>query len=277
MTAVLFLATLAPIGVAGAQLGTGRLFGAVFDSATGTPVVGADIVHLGDGRKVTTDSLGGYVFEKLPSGIVRFIIRVPGFPLTRFVVALSAGEHMERDVVLDSTAVGRTAPTTATRSSRTGNPQALPKVVVAATPSAGIRFVDFERRRRTGRGQYLDLEQIEEANYASVPDAMRGLRGVNLDCSGTSATVGCSIKMARAPARCSPDFVVDERVDNLFGPTTAIRDIQAIEVYTGPSELPGEFAGRNSGCGLVVIWTKSGPPRRTKRDSTKRSRPHDSS
>jgi hypothetical protein len=61
---------------------------------------------------------------------------------------------------------------------------------------------------------------------------------------------------------CRPDYVVDERVDNYFGPTVPIRDIEALEVYTGASDVAGEFAGRNAGCGVIVIWTKSGPSRR---------------
>jgi hypothetical protein len=62
--------------------------------------------------------------------------------------------------------------------------------------------------------------------------------------------------------QCNPDYIVDEQVNNSFGPGIAIRDIEAIEVYTGPSDVPGEFAGRNAGCGVIVIWTKSGPGRR---------------
>jgi hypothetical protein len=68
--------------------------------------------------------------------------------------------------------------------------------------------------------------------------------------------------MARAPNNCDPQYVVDSRVDNMFGPTTPIRDIVGLEIYTGPSDVPGEFAGRDAGCGVVVIWTRFGPTRR---------------
>ena len=34
-------------------------------------------------------------------------------------------------------------------------------------------------------------------------------------------------------------------------------EIAGVEVYRGPSELPAEFAGMESRCGAVVIWTKS--------------------
>ena len=47
-------------------------------------------------------------------------------------------------------------------------------------------------------------------------------------------------------------------VTNDFGPFTPIRDIVALEVYLGPSDIPGEFAGTNAGCGAIVVWTRSG-------------------
>ena len=87
---------------------------------------------------------------------------------------------------------------------------------------------------------------------------MQGLRGVNVECGGGN---GCIIRMARAPMRCNPEYIVDERTDNFFGPNTPIRDLEGIEVYTGPTEVPGEFAGRNAGCGVIVIWTRAGPAR----------------
>ena len=162
-------------------------------------------------------------------------------------VALAPGETMSRLIELDSTVSGRT------------QAQSLPAMAVTAPPPPLPRFVDFERRRVSGRGQYLVREEIEKAGHSSLQDAVRGLRGVNLDCGGGTS---CSIRMARAPMRCSPEYIVDERVDNLFGPSTPIRDIEGIEVYTGPADVPGEFAGRNAGCGVVVVWTRSGPSRK---------------
>lgn len=230
-----------------AQKGSARMFGSVVNRATQGPIPGTQIVNVGDGRVVTSDSLGYYQFPNLHAGIVRFSIRAPGFPVAILTVALANGERMERDIELDSTpaTVGETA-------------QELPAVAVEAPASLGRRYVDFERRKMQGRGQYVTRAEIEANGSSTLQDAVRNLRGVNLDCVGT----GCSIRMARAPMRCLPEYVVDERVDNIFGPTVPIRDIEAIEIYTGPSEVPGEFAGRNAGCGVVVIWTRSGPPRR---------------
>jgi hypothetical protein len=230
--------------VAGAQTRSGNLYGTVVDHATGSGVADAEIQLVDGGRRVVSDSVGDYAFSELPAGIVRFLVRARGFPPTRMVVALLRGERLSRLIELDSSAA-RPAPA-----------QALPGMAVAATPPPAPRYVDFERRRLIGRGQYLVQEDLVKGGYATLQDAMRGLRGVNVDCGGGN---GCVIRMVRAPMRCSPEYIIDERTDNSFGPYTPIRDIEGIEVYTGPSDVPGEFAGRSAGCGVVVIWTRSGP------------------
>lgn len=230
--------------VAAAQSRSGHLSGTVIDHATGSGLAEADIQLLEGGRRVVTDSAGEYAFADLPAGIVRFLVRARGFPATRVAVALVRGERLSRIIELDS-ATARANPA-----------QVLPGVSVAEAASPSPRYVDFERRRLIGRGQYLTDEELARGGYASLQDAMRGLRGVNVDCGGGS---GCAIRMARAPMRCSPEYIIDERNDNTFGPFTPIRDIVGIEVYTGPSDVPGEFAGRSAGCGVVVVWTRSGP------------------
>ncbi|CAN5158826.1 hypothetical protein BH09GEM1_BH09GEM1_31920 [soil metagenome] len=231
-------------GAVEAQTRSGQLSGTVVDRATGAGVPEAEIKLVDGGRQVMTDSAGDYAFPDLPTGIVRFVVRARGFPVTRVAVALLRGERLSRLIELDSS------------TARKGSPQVLPGVAVADAAPPAPRYVDFARRRLIGRGQYLAQEELDKGGYASLQDAMRGLRGVNVECGGGD---GCAIRMARAPMRCSPEYIVDERVDNTFGPSTPIRDIVGIEVYTGPSDVPGEFAGRNAGCGVIVVWTRSGP------------------
>jgi hypothetical protein len=232
---------------AAAQKGDSRLTGTIVDKSSRAPIARVQIIFVGDSRSVMSDSIGRYSFDALPSGVVRFAIRAAGFPVTPLTVALMPGESMARVIELDSTAAGRSAA------------QKLPSVSIDAPPTLGPRYADFERRRVTGRGQYLTAEQIDKGGYNSLQDAMRNMRGVDVDCGGG---LGCHIRMTRAPMQCNPDYVVDERVDNFFGPQIAIRDIQGLEVYTGAADVPGEFAGRNAGCGVIVIWTKSGPQRK---------------
>lgn len=259
---VLAVAMLVTSALADAQRRDGRLAGAVVDSKTGLPLAGVVVVSLLDGRAITTDTTGTYRFEKLPAGIVRFLFRAPGFPQQGLVVALAQGEAMERRVELDSTTATAVAAATPPPPPPGQRIQQLAPVTVSEAPSMGPRYTNFERRRKTGAGQYLVREDIERAGSASLQDAVRTLRGVNVECGGG---LGCSIHMVRAPMRCLPEYIVDDNVDNTFGPTVPVRDIEAIEVYNGPSDVPGEYAGRNAGCGVIVIWTRSGPARKKKK------------
>lgn len=237
---------LAPWPSAVAQKEKARVSGTVVDHSSGAVIANADIVQLGVGRRVVTDSAGYFLFTDVPPGIVRLMVRVGGFPTKVVNLALASGESMSRIIELDSTATGR------------ATAQRLPAETVEAPAPPAPRYVDFERRRTNGRGQYLGREELEKGGFSTLQDAMKGLRGVNVECGGGN---GCTIRMARAPMRCSPEYIVDERTDNFFGPNTPIRDLEGIEVYTGPSEVPGEFAGRNAGCGVIVIWTRAGPAR----------------
>lgn len=236
--------------------GNAQISGRVIDASTRTPLARADIIHLGLGKVVVSDSLGRYAFPELPSGIVRLLVRRGGFPSLTVTVALARGEWMTRDIMLDSSQAARAAA------------QSLPSVSVHAPKPPEPRYADFERRRLTGLGQYITRKQIEQEGFANLQDAMRGLRGVNLDCGGagvndvSGSSLGCNIRMSRATMMCTPEYIVDERVDNDFGPSTPIRDIEGIEVYTGATDVPGEFAGRFAGCGVIVIWTKNGPRRK---------------
>ncbi|MCC7053777.1 MAG: carboxypeptidase regulatory-like domain-containing protein [Gemmatimonadaceae bacterium] len=265
------LVALSPPVTAWAQARNARLSGAVVDKSSGSPLPGATVVVLGDGRIKTTDSTGVFLFDRLPSGIARFLVRHPAFPAGALIVALAPGEIMAHNVELDSTSVEaqrqarRDAAAQAAAqapATRAANGQVLAPVLVEAERSRGPRFANFERRQKTGSGQYLVREQIEQGGFSTLQDIARSLRGVNVECSG--GPNGCQIRMVRAPMRCFPEYVVDDNLDNVFGPLVSVRDIEAMEVYTGPADVPGEYAGRNAGCGVIVIWTRSGPPRKKK-------------
>ncbi|HVE31955.1 MAG TPA: carboxypeptidase regulatory-like domain-containing protein [Gemmatimonadaceae bacterium] len=225
------------------------LSGRVVDHASAASVAGATVSLVGTTRTATTDSGGRFRFDTFPIGSSRILVR--SFPYRPFelAVAASSNELVRVTIELDSTDA-KTAP------------RDLPAVTVNAEPQASnYRLADFNRRRITGRGQYLTDDQIKRSGAASVADATRGMRGVEMTCNGNE---WCHIHMVRAPKNCSPQFVVDGRIDNMFGPTTPIRDIVGLELYTGPSDVPGEFAGTTAGCGVIVMWTRSGAePRRT--------------
>ena len=242
----------AQAGAAAAPPGTVVLRGRVLARATDGPIRDAAIVLEGDSVRARTDSTGAFSVTGLVPGPHAVIVRAIGFVEVAFMAELRAGAKLEYMIRLDLVPVAQElAPVTV----RTDAP---------VRPS--YRLVDIERRRKTGRGQYLGLEEIEQSRASTLPDLTRGMRGVSMHCGGTlyGGGIGCRIQMVRAPNGCQPDYVVDGRVDNMFGGATPVRDIVALEIYTGPSDVPGEFAGTNAGGGVVVIWTRSGPTRRAK-------------
>jgi hypothetical protein len=229
-----------------------RMRGRVLDKSSRRPIASAEIVLESDGRSIKSDSAGRFDFQALAPGTSQFLIRAVHYPDLRLIVDLPPGQELVRLVEMDSTVAGPAI-------------QALrPMVVTApASPTVSYRLADFERRRRTGRGQYLTEEDLVRSGAMNLQDAVRPLRGVTEECVGS---MRCQLHMSRAPTHCQPDYVIDERLNNDFGPYTPIHDIVAIEVYNGPSDVPGEFAGRTAGCGVIVIWTRSGPPPRRDRD-----------
>lgn len=233
---------------AAAAQGTSRFHGTVVDAATMAPLAGVRIVvHSRGDAAVVTDSAGRFDVRGLPHGVLRFTVAARGFPRSNLVLAFAAGETIERTLELDSSRV--VTDSTGVR--------ALTPVTVDATATPA-RYADFERRRRSGRGQYLTRTDLEKGGFNRLSDAVQTMRGVLVECGGGG---GCYIRMARAPRGCLPEYFVDDQHNEVFGLQTPIRDIEGIEVYLGASDVPGEFAGRNAGCGVIVIWTKSGPSR----------------
>lgn len=250
---VAFALLAAPGAAARAQRPTSRVTGRVVDRAAGTPIRFARVTSLLDGSGHVADSVGAFAVRDLPMGIARFIIRAPGFREQGLIVALAQDDSVDRLVEMDSVSAPATGPIP-------GAGQPLAAVTVEGAPPMDPRLADFERRRRTGFGQYIDRVGIERSGAYTLQDVIGRMKGVFLDCAGS----GCQVRMSRSnTGDCLPDWYLDGYLNNNFGPLTPIRDVAALEVYLGASDVPGEFAGRTAGCGAVIVWTRSGPKRKS--------------
>lgn len=228
----------------------GRLIGRVVDASTQRPILGARIVSSILPQPVLTDSLGRFEVRRVPSGLLRLIVVADRFPRATFTLAFASGEIMERTLELDSTTTGEPTPAVA-----------IPEVRIEATAPPPPWLREFERRRGTGRGQYVTRSEIEVRGANRLSDVVQAMRGVTLDCGGGGGA--CVIRMSRAPLRCYPEYWVDGQPMNaMWAANIPIRDIEAMEVYVGPTDTPAEFAGRTAGCGTIVIWTSAGTRRR---------------
>ena len=136
----------------------------------------------------------------------------------------------------------------------------LPELTVEERANHGP--VDWIRRRNEGRGRYVTRQDIEKRNPATLPDAMRMVPGVRVECRSGSI---CAIRLARAPRGCNPAFFMDGiPSDPAIAYLTPITDVEGVEIYSGPADTPPELEGPRARCGVIAIWTRPPPPRRVR-------------
>jgi hypothetical protein len=233
LTALLALSLCPAPGAAQATLR-----GRVIDSEIGQGIGGAS-VQIRKTAAILTDTLGLFEARDVPQGDAEITIQVIGYTRGVFYVHFPASGDVERVFALDFTGAR------------------LPAVVVEArAEKLERRYVDFEQRRQRRIGTYLRWDELERKGYASVGDALRTVRGVRIRCD--QQTFECFAFMVRTP-QCQPTWWVDGVEVRSFHENTSIRDVYGIEVYRGAGEVPGEFAGSDAGCGVIVVWTKSRP------------------
>ena len=219
---------------------TGGISGRVIDQQSQLPLRGATVSLLGTRLQTATDSGGRFTHAGLGGGTYLLEVRAIGYGVTSWVLRLRDREVL--DFIFEVTPLGFD----------------LDPVIVEARPAyAQRRMQEFEERRRGGRGVFITEDQIAAKNATTVADLLRAVPGVRLNCrSGI-----CTAQMTRgARGVCPADWVVDGMPATMSGtPHLPVVGIVAIEIYRSPSEAPAEFLKADSQCGVIAIWTKSGP------------------
>lgn len=216
------------------------IIGLVVDQQSRLPIGAAYVTLLGTRLRTATDSGGRFTHAGLGSGTYLLEVRAIGYSVTSWVLRLRDGEVLDHVFELAPTGFE------------------LDPILVEARPGyAERRLHEFEERRRSGRGVYITEEKIRASHAATMADLLRGVPGVRLNCrSGV-----CTAQMTRgARGICAADWVVDGMPATMSGsPHLPTVGIVAVEIYRSPGEAPGEFLKADSQCGVIVIWTKSGP------------------
>lgn len=219
---------------------SGGIIGQVIDQESRSPVGGASISLLGTQLRTATDTGGRFTQAGLGSGTYLLEVRAIGYGVTSWLLRLRDGEVV--DYIFEVAPLGVD----------------LEPIIVEGRPTyAQRRMLEFEQRRRGGRGVFITEDQIETSHAATMADLLRGVPGVRLNCrSGI-----CTAQMTRgARGVCSADWVVDGSPATMSStPHLPVVGIIAVEIYRSPNEAPPEFLKPDSQCGVIAIWTKSGP------------------
>lgn len=211
------------------------LIGSVRDTA-GAAVALAQVTV--DNRRVLSDSAGRFAFAGLPAGSFTITVRRLGFEPD------SAQAHL---------VAGRTDSLHFTLAVLPGK---LPGIVTDADAEDRRRLAEFYRHRDGNNGgHFFNRRELEAARVYRISDIMRRVPGVRLiaDQSGR-----LHLRMGRS-LNCPPDVWIDGmRVEGIHVDDLSLQDVEALEIYRGPSGLPPEYNSRlgRPGCGTLVIWTR---------------------
>ena len=242
----LMLANVCGLLLLPAGLGAQRLTGVVLDATNDRPVAVARLTVLDEEGGIVADGLSG------PDG--RFAIRLPkegvyqlaveGFG---FYTSLSAGVTVERDASLSL--MVRLMP----------NPVQVDSLVVTIAGSGKLEQVGFRAREKSGQGHFYGRKEIaKKQGSRGIPELLAGTTGVRvITVRGQERILFLASPTATDASWCSPTLYVDG-VQYLPPWEKALRldEIEALEVYTRPGQVPVRFSSNSRGCGVVVAWTR---------------------
>jgi hypothetical protein len=139
-----------------------------------------------------------------------------------------------------------------------------PLVVVRPEEDRFLRTVGFYDRRQSGTGAYLDPAYLAKVapKARQTVDVLDGVPGVTLVVGGGS----WGVRMPRLTRQMDCDKI-GPRIfldgNNMTPGDTGFDladvnplDLLAIEIYDSVSEVPLQYGGDTSVCGVLVIWTK---------------------
>ena len=145
-------------------------------------------------------------------------------------------------------------------------PIVLDSIKVAVARAQIFQHLDgagFNQRVATGIGHFITPEDIERRNPRYMVDLFRNAPGVRLIGAGGYSGTGLEfVNGSPRGATCSPQVYVDGirvNADTAWGGLEGVADVSqiaAVEVYTRASNVPLQWVGTGSACGVALIWTR---------------------
>ena len=251
-----------------------RVRGVVVGSQGG--VIAGALVEIARARDSTrTDARGEFSFSAVFPGVYRLRVRALGYRETYEDI------RVERDIGWTGTIVMyRVA-------------QSLPGVTVRATSrppefASTTKYDDYFRRQRLGFGTFRSREDFLKLGAHDVASALRNIPGVIISstvnvygepeihfrmarCPGQPPNIsvylngmrvakfgdkGSELSGAGAPRRAGIASTCPEcvRLLEMIG-SVPFHDVQFVEFYRGPGQVPAEFDLGDS-CAALAIWTR---------------------
>ncbi|HEX8211875.1 MAG TPA: carboxypeptidase-like regulatory domain-containing protein [Longimicrobium sp.] len=262
----------------------GALAGRVADHE-GAPLPGARVFLSGTSFEAVADSAGSFRIEGVPAGEYTVSFTHPRLETLGTIppqqrVTLADGGPPPADVALATPAPPPAVAAAAPRRPANGEtPVALPGVTARAAYSHG----GFYQRARGSVGTFITRADIARRHATETTELLRSVPALEVTPEGVRlrgraqqlvTDPGTMKAVLAAPSQesggdptsmpdCLPGIVIDGQphdpaINLNFIPPG---EIEGIEVYGRDALAPLQFRQRNS-CGLIIVWTRDGAPRR---------------
>ncbi|HEX6066744.1 MAG TPA: hypothetical protein VFZ04_21060, partial [Longimicrobiales bacterium] len=124
-------------------------------------------------------------------------------------------------------------------------------------------------------GAYIMREEIEKKHADRISQLVIGRAGLRVQQVARGPSSGITrgdlvmrggMQTSMRSAYCFPRIYLDgvlARPSSTSAPTLTLdeiakpEEIEAIEIYRSSSQIPPEFSGADSSCGVVVVWTRT--------------------
>jgi hypothetical protein len=255
--------------LAGAQAGSASFGGTILSDEGEKPLRNAEVTFTKLGLTTRSDSAGNFVISGVPAGRHDVSFKLVGFDPITTTLDFLPGQKVEGDFLMKALTAK------------------LASVDVKAASTAGMTpaMIEFEGRRKRGRGKFLTQELFEKSSNRLLSDVLtRSLPGIHANALGASgramasgrSTVSISTetdqssrldKFDRAQGikeDCYLQVLVDGIVMYQAVPgrplfdvnTVTTSSISGVEFYQ-TSQTPPQFQATGSQCGTIIIWTRS--------------------
>ena len=214
------------------------------------PLPQARITVVGTRFATVADTDGTFRIASLPVGAQTVEVRLLGYATTSLPVLIESVRDADLQVILSAI------------------PVRLETVKVAADTMILPEMRGFVQRKGRGNGTFLTRDEIDQMDARVFTDVLRRVPGMKLDpregpfgqstavqstrTEGLNGGRGCPVLfyVNGIPFPVSSDLEINHYV--------APNEVAAVEVYSGPSQIPAQFnsSSLNAHCGVIVIWTR---------------------
>jgi len=228
---------------------TQQVQGVVFDRITRERVVGASVMLLDTTFSVVVgtaaNQTAAFRLQSPQPGSFFVLTEALGYrPTMDGILELGEGGSVTVEIYLDP------------------KPIELDSLKVAVERVETYRTLEsagFHERQEIGFGHFITPEELRRRNPRYFFEAFRNIPGIRVTGAGfAGTTIEFTVASTRGPT-CSPRVFLDGIQVNVELGLEGVVDIDqiaGIEVYSRPSQVPLQWSGSDSTCGVLLMWTR---------------------